>query len=83
MLLIKDYSTGKYYKTKYDIRDDKLCHLHSIPFVKGGVLSEEECRSERKCLDKFAHIHVVGRFDGRRSGWMRECPWFTWLVVIK
>lgn len=82
MWLIKNYKTGKYYKTKYLIDDDKLCHLHSLPFVKSGVLTEEESRSSRLCTDKWPQIELVGRFDGRRNTWMRDCDWFTWLIVI-
>lgn len=82
MFLIKDYKTNKYYKTKYDITDDKLCQLHGLPFIKSGVLSETECASQRKCLDRFPQIEVVCRFDGRVHGWMRDCEWFTWLCVI-
>jgi hypothetical protein len=73
MWLIKNYKTNKYYKTKYDITNDKLCQLHSLPFIKSGILTENECVSERKCLDRFPQIEVVMHFDGRRNTWMRDC----------
>jgi len=83
MFLVKNNKTGKYYKTKYDITDDRLFHLHSRPFVKSGVLSEKECTSERKCLDRFPQIEVVCWFDGRVHDWKRDCEWFTWGCVIE
>ena len=82
MWLIKNHKTGKYYKTKYLIDNDKLCHLHGLPFVKSGVLTEEESRSSRLCTDKWPQIELVGRFDGRVRDWKHDCDWFTWLVVI-
>lgn len=83
MYLIKNYKTNKYYKTKYDITDDKLCHLHSLPFIKSGTLTEDETFSKRKCLDRFPQIEVVCRFDGRVRDWKHYCEWFTWLCVIE
>lgn len=82
MWLIKNHKSGKYYKTKYRIDNDKLCHLHSFPFVKAGVLTEVESRSSRLCTDKWSQIEQVTKFDGRVHNWMRDCEWFTWLVVI-
>lgn len=83
MYLIKDYRTDKYYKTKYSIVGDKLCSLHSLPFIKAGVMTEEESRSSRLCTDKFPFIEEVMRFDARRNTWMRDCEWFSWLVTIE
>lgn len=82
MFLIKNYKANKYYKTKYDITKDKLCQLHGLPFIKSGILTEDECVSERKCLDRFPQIGVVCRFDGRVRDWKYDCEWFTWLCVI-
>ena len=82
MFLIKNYKANKYYKTKYDITNDKLCQLHGLPFIKSGKLTEDECVSERKCLDRFPQIGVVCRFDGRVRDWKYDCEWFTWLCVI-
>ena len=82
MFLIKNYRTNKYYKTKYDITKDKLCQLHSLPFIKSGLLTEQECFSSRLAIDKFSEIEVVCRFDGRVRDWKRDCEWFTWLCVI-
>lgn len=82
MYLIKNNKTGKCYKTKYSIVNDRLSHLHSHPFVKAGVLTEVETISPRLCTDKFPQIEQVCKFDGRVRTWMRDCEWFTWLVVI-
>lgn len=82
MWLIKNYKTGKYYKTKYPIDDDRLRSLHSLPFVKSCVLTEEESRSSRLCTDKWPFIESICRFDGRVRDWKHDCDWFTWLVVI-
>ena len=82
MWLIKNYKTGKYYKTKFDISYDTLRSLNSVPFIKAGVMTEAESFSNVKCLDKWGFIEVVGRFDGRRNTWMRHCEYFSWLIVI-
>lgn len=81
MQLIKNKKNGKVYKTKYPIENDKLCSLHPLPFIKSGVLSEEECSSCTKCMDKFPFIEVIGNVDGRTRG-AKEHEWFTWLCVI-
>jgi hypothetical protein len=83
MWLIKNHKTGKYYKTTLRIHDDKLRSLHSFPFVKAGAMTEDESRSDVKCLDKWPFIEIVTQFDGRRYTWMRDCDWFTWLVVLE
>lgn len=83
MWLIKNYETNKYYKTRHDITNDKLCQLHSLPFIKSGVLTEDEAVSEEKCLDRFPQIEVICRFDGRVRNWMCHCEWFTWLIVTE
>lgn len=82
MWLIKNHKTGKYYKTKYRIANDTLRMLHSLPFIKAGIMTDEESLSRRKCVDKWNFIEEVMHFDGRRNTWMRDCEWFTWLVVI-
>ena len=83
MFLVKNYKTGRYYKTKYDITNDILRQLHSLPFIKAGVMTEAESFTYTKCLEKWSFIEVVMRFDGRRNTWMRDCKWFTWLCVIE
>lgn len=83
MWLIKNYKTNKYYKTSLDITNDKLCQLHSLPFIKAGVMTEAERLTCTKCLEKWPFIEVIMRFDGRRNTWMRDCGYFTWLVVIE
>lgn len=83
MWLIKNHKSGKYYKTKYRIDKDKLCQLHSFPFVKTGAMTEDESRSSRLCTDKWPHIEQITAFDGRVHTWMRDCEWFTWLVTIE
>ena len=83
MYLIKNYKTGKFYKTKYHIEKDRLCTLHGFPFVKSGVLTEVETLSPMPCMEKFPEIEVICKFDGRVHNWMRDCEWFTWLVVLE
>lgn len=83
MWLIKDIRTNKFYKTKFDISDDRLRSLHSFPFIKSGVLTEDECWSDRLCLDRFNFIKIVMRFDGRVRDWKYDCPYFTWRIVIE
>lgn len=83
MWLIKNYKTNKYYKTKYDITNDTLRSLHSLPFIKAGVMTEAESFTNTKCLDRFPQIEVVCRFDGRVRDWKRDCEWFTWLIVTE
>ena len=83
MWLIKDNRTGRFYKTKHSIADDRLCGLHGQPFIKAGVMSEEESLSSVLCTDKWPQIEQVTLFDGRVRSWMRDCDWFTWLVVIQ
>jgi hypothetical protein len=46
-------------------------------------MTEDESRSDVKCLDKWPFIEIVTQFDGRRNTWMRDCDWFTWLVVLE
>jgi len=82
MWLIKNNKTGEYYKTQFRIHDDTLRSLHSFPFVSNGAMTEEESRSDVKCLDKWPFIEIVTQFDGRRNTWMRDCAWFTWLFVL-
>lgn len=82
MWLIKNHKTGKFYKTKFRIEDDTLSHLHSLPFIKSGALTEVETLSPTRCLEKWSFIEVVMKFDGRVRDWKRDCEWFTWLVVI-
>ena len=82
MWLIKNHRTGKFYKTKYDISDDTIRQLHSLPFIKAGAITEDEEYSDRTCLDKWPFIEVIMKFDGRVRDWKHNCEWFTWLVVI-
>ena len=83
MWLIKDYKTGRYYKTRHSIENDRLCSLNPSPFIKSGAMAEDERGSERKCTDKWNSIETVCRFDGRMDTWMRDCEWFTWLIVTE
>lgn len=81
MWLIKNCKTGRYYKCKFDIVNDTLYSLHSLPFIKAGVMTEAESFTNTKCLEKWPFIEVIMRFDGRRNTWMRDCDYFTWLIV--
>ena len=83
MWLIKNYKTNKYYKTKFDISNDTLRSLHSVPFIKAGAMTESESYTSIKCLDKWPFIEIILRFDGRRNTWMRDCEYFSWLVVTE
>ena len=83
MWLIKNYKTGRYYKCKYDIVNDTLHSLHGLPFIKAGVMTEAESFTNTKCLEKWSFIEVIMRFDGRRNTWMRDCDYFTWLIVTE
>ena len=83
MWLIKNYKTGRYYKCKYDIVNDTLRSLHGLPFIKAGVMTEAESFTNTKCLEKWSFIDVIMRFDGRRNTWMRDCDYFTWLIVTE
>lgn len=83
MWLIKNYKTNKYYKTRYDITNDTLHSLHSLPFIKAGAITEVESHTNTKCLEKWSFIEVIMRFDGRRNTWMRDCDYFTWLIVTE
>lgn len=82
MQLVKDNRTGKVYKTKYPIEDDTLRMLHQQPFLNAGVMSYNEGLTDKKCIEKWPFIEVLGNVDGRTAG-AKEHDWFTWLVVIE
>lgn len=84
MQVVRDNRTGKIYKTKWDIKKDKIRMLHSFAFIKAGALTPDEVMEERekKCIDKWSFIEVLGVVDGRIAS-IRKCPYFTWLVVTE
>ena len=83
MWLIKNYKTGRYYKTNFYIVNDTLRELNAVPFIKAGVMTEAESFTNTKCLDKWPFIEVIMRFDGRVRDWKSNCEWFTWLIVTE
>lgn len=81
MQIIRDARNSKLYKTKYNIENDYLRMLHSLPFIKSGAMTTEESLSYTKCLEKWPFIKIVGKCDGRLSS-IKKLDYFTWLVVI-
>ena len=80
MYIVKNTKTGVCYKTSFDLKKDKLSMLHSYAFIKNKLITKEEEYSSRKCLDKWPHIKVIGKVDGRKKD-IKEMRYFSWLDV--
>ena len=80
MYIVKNTKTGVYYKTPFDLTKDKLFMLYGFAFTTNKLLTEDERNSSRKCIDKWPHIKIVGRVDGRKKN-IRQIPYFSWLYV--
>ena len=82
MYLIRDNRTGKEYKTKFSIEQDKLRYLFTYAFVKSKVITEEEASSDIMCTEKWSFIKQRGKIDGR-SVYAKTLPYFTWRIVFE
>ena len=82
MYLIRDNRTGKEYKTRLDINQDKLRHLFTYAFVKAKAITEEEASSDIMCTEKWSFIKQRGKIDGR-SVYAKTLPYFTWRIVFE
>ena len=80
MYIVKNTKTGVCYKTPFDLKKDKLSMLFGFAFIKNKLITEEERYSSRKCLDKWPHIKVIGKVDGRKKD-IKEMSYFSWLYV--
>lgn len=82
MYLVKDTRDDKLYKCKSNIENDELRMLFDTPFIKAGVLTEEESKSHELCIEKFPFIKLVGWFDGRDKRF-KGLSFFTWRIVFE
>lgn len=75
--------TGRVYKWKQSIINDKVAILGFISFVYTGFISEEEWnKSQQLIVDRFNLYISESKFDGR-SKIAKNTPYFSWNEVIK
>lgn len=77
------HNTGRVYKSKTSVLNDKVAMLGFISFVATGFITEDEWRtSQQTIIDRFDLIVRETTFDGRGKV-ARNTPYFNWGEVIK
>ena len=77
------HNTGRVYKSKTSVLNDKVAMLSFIGFVATGFITEDEWRtSQQTIIDKFDLTVCETTFDGRGKV-ARNTPYFNWDEVIK
>lgn len=75
--------TGRVYKGKATILNDRVAILGFIGFVATGFITEDEwAKSQERIVDRFDLYVVETKLDGR-SKIARNIPYFSWAEVIK
>lgn len=75
--------SGRVYKSKRSIVDDKVAILSFIGFVATGYITEtEHAKSQQTIVDKFQLYIEESEMDGRGKV-ARNTPFFSWAEVIK
>ena len=76
------HETGRVYKSKSSVLDDKVAILGYIGFVTTGLISEDEWQvSQQKIVDRFNLTIVETSFDGRGKV-AKNTPYFSWRAVF-
>lgn len=77
------HETGRVYKSKTSVLEDKVAILGFISFVATGFITKDEWRvSQQTIIDKFNLTVIERHFDGRGK-LARNTPYFNWDEVIK
>ena len=77
------HNTGRVYKSKTSVLEDKVAILGFIGFVATGFITEDEWRvSQQTIVDRFDLTVIETVFDGRGKV-ARNTPYFNWGEVIK
>ena len=79
----RGHDTGRVYKSKTSVLEDKVAILSFIGFVATGFISEDEWKvSQQTIIDRFGLTVIETTFDGRGKV-ARNTPYFNWNEVIK
>lgn len=77
------HNTGRVYKSKTSVLNDKVAMLSFIGFVATGFITEDEwSTSQQTIIDRFDLTVYETTFDGRGKI-ARNTPYFNWDEVIK
>lgn len=77
------HNTGRVYKSKTSVLNDKVAMLSFIGFVATGFITKDEwAKSQQTIVDRFDLTVIETNFDGRGKV-ARNTPYFNWDEVIK
>lgn len=76
-------NTGRVYKSKTSVLNDKVAILGFISFVAPGLITEAEWRvSQQTIVDKF-NLYISETYVNGNTAVARNMPYFNWDEVIK